>query len=595
MKKRSFARSLMISYFWIAAVPLSIVLGFFFVKTTKSFMENARQEAEASAKLISSQIQSLVDNMSFLSIHLVNNIMYNAKSLNYPGNSLIQEEKYYSEIQAECCSYAIQSSLYQVVFFTDRGYYITSNDYNIAYNSRYRLSEEELEKAQWRELVRHNFGRSVLLPTDTQVPLVKETMLTLARAIRDPGKVVGYLCVQVDMDAIEGIFKIGAPQNGQIRLYDTQNQKVIYQTSDFPEADEEEVQTLKKEYLITELTDQNGIEVFFLSPKKEIYKDVMQEVRILIAEGAGLLILTIWVMRYCTRKMTRALKLLTDQIQNTTLENLDVESQSEHEAEYDEIQYLYDGYREMQKRLCRMVRQQVENETLKIRERLNSLQAQINPHFLYNTLNVIGIMGTESHNPDIYDACRRLSSLMRYAIADKNGRNSTIGWEIENITDYLELMKLRFEHRVEYQVFCEEMLKNTEIPRLIFQPFVENVFEHGYDRTHKKLLVQIVCEKRGETICLRIQDNGQGMPEEALKELKQEIKDAMQQESRIQMRKISYGIGVENTLLRMHLFFGERFGFELQNQENGGFCVIMEITEGSGMEHEGLEDLDCGR
>ena len=353
MKKRSFARSLMISYFWIAAVPLSIVLGFFFVKTTKSFMENARQEAEASAKLISSQIQSLVDNMSFLSIHLVNNIMYNAKSLNYPGNSLIQEEKYYSEIQAECCSYAIQSSLYQVVFFTDRGYYITSNDYNIAYNSRYRLSEEELEKAQWRELVRHNFGRSVLLPTDTQVPLVKETMLTLARAIRDPRKVVGYLCVQVDMDAIEGIFKIGAPQNGQIRLYDTQNQKVIYQTSDFPEADEEEVQTLKKEYLITELTDQNGIEVFFLSPKKEIYKDVMQEVRILIAEGAGLLILTIWVMRYCTRKMTRALKLLTDQIQNTTLENLDVESQSEHEAEYDEIQYLYDGYREMQKRLCR--------------------------------------------------------------------------------------------------------------------------------------------------------------------------------------------------------------------------------------------------
>ena len=558
-------------------------------------MENARQEAEASAKLISSQIQSLVDNMSFLSIHLVNNIMYNAKSLNYPGNSLIQEEKYYSEIQAECCSYAIQSSLYQVLFFTDRGYYITSNDYNIAYNSRYRLSEEELEKAQWRELVRHNFGRSVLLPTDTQVPLVKETMLTLARAIRDPGKVVGYLCVQVDMDAIEGIFKIGAPQNGQIRLYDTQNQKVIYQTSDFPEADEEEEQTLKKEYLITELTDQNGIEVLFLSPKKEIYKDVMQEIRILIAEGAGLLILTIWVMRYCTRKMTRALKLLTDQIQNTTLENLDVESQSEHEAEYDEIQYLYDGYREMQKRLCRMVRQQVENETLKIRERLNSLQAQINPHFLYNTLNVIGIMGTESHNPDIYDACRRLSSLMRYAIADKNGRNSTIGWEIENITDYLELMKLRFEHRVEYQVFCEEMLKNTEIPRLIFQPFVENVFEHGYDRIHKKLLVQIVCEKRGETICLRIQDNGQGMPEEALKELKQETKDAMQQESRIQMRKISYGIGVENTLLRMHLFFGERFGFELQNQEHGGFCVIMEITEGSGMEHEGLEDLDCGR
>ena len=111
--------------------------------------------------------------------------------------------------------------------------------------------------------------------------------------------------------------------------------------------------------------------------------------------------------------------------------------------------------------------------------RSNSLQAQINPHFLYNTLNVIGIMGTESHNPDIYDACRRLSSLMRYAIADKNGRNSIIGWEIENITDYLELMKLRFEHRVEYQVFCEEMLKNTEIPRLIFQPFVENVFEHG--------------------------------------------------------------------------------------------------------------------
>lgn len=125
---------------------------------------------------------------------------------------------------------------------------------------------------------------------------------------------------------------------------------------------------------------------------------------------------------------------------------------------------------------------------------------------------------------------------------------------------------------------------------------MENVFEHGYDRTHKKLLVQIVCEKRGETICLRIQDNGQGMPEEALKELKQEIKDAMQQESRIQMRKISYGIGVENTLLRMQPVFLEN-GLDLncKIRRMDGFGVIMEITEGSVMEHEGLEDLDCGR
>ena len=188
-RNKSFIKSLTRSYVLIFMIPFAVIMIFLLSANIHNTQENIKRENETAAELITSQLNALLENMSFLSIQITNNVMGNAKGLAYSGNSLIKEEEYYSRIQAECCSYAVVDSPYRVVFFSEDGYYITSDDYNKEYNSTYRLPEEELNKLIWLEEVRENSGKSLLLPLEEgAVPIQEGEFLTLARAIRDPGK-----------------------------------------------------------------------------------------------------------------------------------------------------------------------------------------------------------------------------------------------------------------------------------------------------------------------------------------------------------------------------------------------------------------------
>ena len=311
-------------------------------------------------------------------------------------------------------------------------------------------------------------------------------------------------------------------------------------------------------------------------------------------EGIGLLVLTVFFICYYTRKMTKPLKVLTAQMSSMTLENLNAGEENTVPPSYDEIRYLYEGYQDMQRHLDQMIQKEIASKTLRIQERLSSLQAQINPHFLYNTLNVIGIMGSEAHQPRIYRACLRLSSLLRYSIADKNDSASTIGMEIENITGYLELMKLRFEHHVEYRIQCGQELENVEVPRLFLQPFVENVFEHAYNGEQRVVHILISCRQEGEWTAVSVMDDGRGMGAEELEHLKERIEEHKNTPVSEQIKKMKDGIGVENTIMRLSFFFGEDFRYSLENREEGGFRVLLMIKRKVTEEDEKDQSADCG-
>lgn len=583
-RNKSFIKSLTRSYVLIFMIPFAVIMIFLLSANIHNTQENIKRENETAAELITSQLNALLENMSFLSIQITNNVMGNAKGLAYSGNSLIKEEEYYSRIQAECCSYAVVDSPYRVVFFSEDGYYITSDDYNMEYNSTYRLPEEELNKLIWLEEVRENSGKSLLLPLEEgAVPIQEGEFLTLARAIRDPGKVVGYLCVQSETEAVKEILKIGSSKDAEIMLWDALNQRSICSTEGFPDAAFEGakqiIQELAPQYLGFCKTGINGIDVILLSDRQAIYNVSLKRIAWLCAEALVLVLLTLIFIKYYARKMTKPLKILTKQMNRLTLDKLS-ENTDIGDDLYEEIQYLYTGYEQMQKRLDMMIHKELASRTLQMQEKLNSLQAQINPHFLYNTLNVIGIMGCENQNQKIYDACLKLTTILRYSIADKNAEAAQLREEVDNIRAYFELMKLRFEDRIEYDIQCEKEAGELEIPRLCLQPFVENMFEHAYNSQHRRIYAFVNCKKRGDCIEVIIQDDGQGMERERLEIMKDNIKKREKELNSGRAVDAVYGIGIENTILRMSLFFGERFLYNLKNAENGGFCVEIRIGLG---------------
>lgn len=586
-KNKSFIKSLTRSYILISVIPLAIVMIFGLITTIYSMQEDVKEENEAAAELITSQLNALFENMSFLSIQLTNNIMGNAKGLAYSSNSLIKEEEYYSRIQAECCSYAVVDSIYRVVFFSEAGYYITSDDYNMKHNSTYRLPAEEIKNLKWLTKVKENKGKSILLPLETEgEPLQSGEFLTLTRAIRDPGDVVGYLCIQTESKTVEEILKIGTSKDSEIMVWDTVNQKSICSTKGFPDKEYQEgkntesvLKELESQYLGISKKCINGIDIVLVSDRQKIYHNSLKYVADLCIEAVILMVLTLMIIKYYTRKMTKPLRVLTEQMNRITLEKLGESTDTDNDL-YEEIQYLYTGYEQMQKRLDLMIHQELASRTLQMQERLNSLQAQINPHFLYNTLNVIGIMGCESENTKVYDACLKLTAILRYSIADKNAEVGTLKAELENINAYFELMKLRFEDRIEYDIQYEEKVGKLTVPRLCLQPFVENMFEHAYDSRHRKVSAFVSCEERKRCIEIIIRDDGQGMEENALERMKENIRKRQKELGSGRATDAVYGIGIENTILRMSLFFGNRFLYNLENDENGGFCVKIWIEPG---------------
>lgn len=146
---------------------------------------------------------------------------------------------------------------------------------------------------------------------------------------------------------------------------------------------------------------------------------------------------------------------------------------------------------------------------------------------------------------------------------------------MDNTTSYLELMKLRYEHRLDFEVSCEEKMEGLEVPRLILQPFVENVFEHVYSLEHRKVAVQVKGYCEGNGYRLMISDDGQGMKEAEAARLMEEIRNSCRN------RKLGGNgsgmgkIGIQNTMLRLTLYFKERFSYEIETGEGKGFLVSL--------------------
>lgn len=584
-KRRSFMHQLTLSYLVLSILPIMLILAAVFINTVGNSQRASQEKLDSTVLLISSQVNALVDNMSFTSINLISSteVMKSAKGLQYPNNTPLKEQGYYSKLKMEFCTYAIVDSPYNVTFFTQDGHYITSENYNGAYNYRYRLPDEELSGMDWIERVRNNYGQSILLPVQKNaMPLSKQTALTLVRAVRDPGKNVGYLGVQVDKEQLDNIFSIGTQAGAQVLML-WEDSTVIYSSENFPLAKFQGtdiasgLKNLSKEYLVSESqNEKNDVTMVLVRSRREVVEAVAGSVMVLGMEAALLLLLTVAIIFRYADRLTRPIRVLTQQMREITINNLESRKLLPGESHrYEEIEYLYNGYSEMRERLNVMLNNEIASKTLQMQERLNSLQSQINPHFLYNTLNVIGIMGTESGNREIYDACLKLSSLLRYSIADKNKGNSTIRKEMENTQAYLELMKLRFEHRLAYEIFCEEEMEEVRVPRLILQPFVENVFEHAYSAEHISVHVMIKGYCRGERWYLEIQDDGRGMDEAAVRRLNEEIRECCSRVALSEAGENSYGIGVQNTILRLFLFFGDDFTYSISKGDQDGINVVL--------------------
>ncbi len=219
--------------------------------------------------------------------------------------------------------------------------------------------------------------------------------------------------------------------------------------------------------------------------------------------------------------------------------------------------------------LCRELNEKMENFNY---AQLKALQYQINPHFIFNTLNVLYLL-SENHaekSSNITDGILSFSKIMRYSLKTES-MIVPLREELNLANEYINLMAIRLGDTFDFEVICDEELKSRTVIKMCIQPLLENIFRYGIKGLDRRAHIKIEISEAGECLKIEISDNGYGMTDEKLKEIRQSLK---------KKPKISdVHIGLLNTNSRLVLLYGEEYALKLESSENIGTKVTILCPE----------------
>ena len=208
--------------------------------------------------------------------------------------------------------------------------------------------------------------------------------------------------------------------------------------------------------------------------------------------------------------------------------------------------------------------QNIYEQEEKRKSELKALRSQINPHFLYNTLDSIIWMAEGGKNKEVVRMTSALARLLRQSISNDNER-IPLEMEVDYAGSYLTIQKMRYKDKLEYEIEVAEDIKKEEIINLILQPLVENAIYHGIKYKGSKGLIRIVGYGEGSSIILKVIDNGIGMDEDALKGIFDKSRDS----------EGSGGVGVHNVQTRIGLYYGAEYGLRFESVGEGTTVTII--------------------
>jgi two-component system, sensor histidine kinase YesM len=286
---------------------------------------------------------------------------------------------------------------------------------------------------------------------------------------------------------------------------------------------------------------------------------------VLLIGAIGFAVLSAWAI---SRSIYNPIKQLHDVTTTITKDDLQVFMTRDN---VDEITELGMSFNIMIGRIRDLLDSKIsEQENLKKAE-LRALQAQINPHFLYNTLDTIIWMAEAQKTDQVIEIVSALSSFFRISLS--KGRDwITIGEEIERIKNYLTIQKMRYRDILDYQIEIEAGVEENTILKLILQPLVENALYHGIKNKRGGGLIIVRAQQKNEDeILLEVEDNGIGFTPEKLAQLQAELADESGE------IKLESGYAIGNVNRRIRLYYGRQYGLAVTSEYSTGTCASLVI------------------
>ncbi len=391
----------------------------------------------------------------------------------------------------------------------------------------------------------------------------------------------GVVIVSIDEDFLKdiclnssddtGIFNFIVDDKGQIVTFGDESQIIGTPVTDMSGSDEERISDynlflrknypqLAREAAVFVMRDRKlSWDVVNVTSLSELTRLQRRQLFLVAAVGVLVMVVVVLMSTGLSANLVKSVHYVTGRMKKARDGDLSVRAEKD-KAMPAEIETIADAFNDMMTRLNIALKNQQEAQ-------IAALEAQINPHFLYNTLDTINWMAIDKDEYDISNAISALANILRYAIVNSNGE-VTIRDEMEWLRKYIYLQQYRVKNSFAYNAFVEPDAQTAIVHKLLLQPFIENAIRHGFtaEQEDAKLSVYVNCADR--SLQITIEDNGKGMDPEMLAKINNRDFETL---------KGSTNIGISNVVTRLEMYYGKEGRIKAEPGAEKGSRIVIEI------------------
>lgn len=391
-------------------------------------------------------------------------------------------------------------------------------------------------------------------------------------------KPLGYLVLFIDLNDLAGSANqaVNTYENGNYFIYD--NEELIYHSSAFSQESAAPLyRQIQRPY---EIIKQDGHKYFAvrshipsydwtyinLIPYDDISRSSTAVFQLILVTFSTGLLLSLLVARSMMRYILRDFELLLHKMDIFSQAGLQLpESSIDYSQRRDEIGKLHQSFDAMAEHIQQLVKTNYLYQILNRDARLKALESQINPHFLYNTLETVNWRAKALKDDTISNIVQSLASLLRATLSNDKSL-VPLNYELNLVDNYITIQQIRFEERLQfhfYEAFCTEELKNALVPPLILQPLLENAIRYGMEEMTETCEISICPYQKEDLLIIEVANQGSSFEENLLEKLQDGSKNSH-----------GFGIGLLNINQRIQMLFGESYGLSFRNEEDKAIAII---------------------
>lgn len=563
-KKSYRLQSKLMTYFFSLIMIIVIMLDIFFIyKMSEMVEKETHVYAYEIVKQLGRNIESYIDHMQEVMWMISSQDTSLINQLKEPLNQKAVRKSYFLE---EMRNRGSSNGVVSINIFGENGLVLTDSASNAI------KDYIDVKQMEWYTKAVEAQGKPVISASHTQNYLKNEGkwVFSLSAAIMEENKILGIvlidmsyknltdMCNDIQLGEKGYVYIVG---QGQEMIYHPK-QQLIYSgilQEDLARVMQQEegsfTEVLEDKRLVTvHSLKEVGWRVVGVSYIGELLVSKQEIIIPLIILTLLALVVAFLISKRIVSQTAKPIRELTEHMQEIELGKLGVEIDTQSDTE--EIQCLTASFKEMVYKIEGLIEQVEDNQKKLRKSELKVLQSQINPHFLYNSLDTIIWLGEREECEKVVQMTAALARYFRLSLS-KGKEVITIYEEVEHVKHYLQIQKIRYASKLTYTIEVSPDIFDEMIVKIVLQPLVENALYHGIKDLEEGGYIRVLGFREGNNIILEVYDNGKGMSRE-------QIKNILKAPSSTSITK--GGVAIKNVHERIQVYFGQDYGLSYESE-----------------------------